>query len=56
MPIIWELQWLQHFVETLITHFLDTGRSPNYYDAIISGDLGHVGKEIAIDIAQSQRL
>ncbi|HJJ15779.1 MAG TPA: stage V sporulation protein AD [Clostridiaceae bacterium] len=42
------------FCETLITHFLDTGRSPNYYDAIISGDLGHVGKEIAIDIAKAR--
>lgn len=42
------------FCETLITHFLDTGRSPNYYDAIISGDLGHVGKEIVIDIAKAR--
>ena len=42
------------FCETLTTHFLDTGRSPNYYDAIISGDLGHVGKEIAIDIAKAR--
>ena len=42
------------FVDTLITHFKDTGRSPNYYDAIISGDLGHIGKDIAIDLAQSK--
>ena len=42
------------FADTLISHFLDTGRNPNYYDAIISGDLGHIGKEIAIDIAKSQ--
>ena len=42
------------FADTLITHFLDTGRNPSYYDAIISGDLGHIGKEIAIDIAKSQ--
>lgn len=42
------------FNDTLITHFLDTGRSPSYYDAIISGDLGHIGKEIAIDLAKSQ--
>lgn len=39
--------------QTLITHFLDTGRSPNYYDAIISGDLGHIGKSIAIDILKN---
>ena len=42
------------FCDTLITHFLDTGRSPSYYDSIISGDLGHIGKEIAIDIAKSK--
>ena len=42
------------FCDTLIAHFIDTGRTPNYYDIIISGDLGHIGKEIAIDIAQSQ--
>ena len=41
------------FVDTLITHFKDTGRSPNYYDAIISGDLGHIGKEIAIDLCKT---
>ena len=32
--------------DTLITHFKDTGRSPNYYDAILTGDLGHIGKDI----------
>lgn len=42
------------FVDTLITHFEDTGRNPSYYDAIISGDLGHIGKELAIDIAKSK--
>lgn len=38
----------------LLTHFADTGRNPSYYDAIISGDLGKIGKEIAIDIAMSK--
>lgn len=42
------------FCDTLITHFLDTGRNPSYYDVILSGDLGHIGKEIAIDIAKSK--
>lgn len=36
--------------DTLITHFKDTGRSPNYYDAIITGDLGHIGRDILIDL------
>ena len=42
------------FADTLVTHFLDTGRNPSYYDAIISGDLGYIGKDIAIDILRSQ--
>ena len=41
------------FADTLVMHFSDTGRSPNYYDAIISGDLGYVGKEIAIDLLKN---
>ena len=42
------------FADTLITHLKDTGRNPDYYDAIISGDLGHIGKDISIDILKSQ--
>lgn len=42
------------FVDTLITHFKDTGRNPSYYDGIFSGDLGYVGKEIAIEVASQQ--
>ena len=42
------------FADTLITHFNDTGRSPSYYDGIFSGDLGYIGKDIAIDIAKSK--
>lgn len=41
------------FCDTLLTHFQDTDRTPNYYDAIISGDLGYIGKDIAIDIMKS---
>lgn len=37
-------------VDTLRTHFLDTGRKPEYYDAIFSGDLGSVGKSIVTDL------
>ena len=42
------------FADTLITHFQDTGRNPSYYDVIASGDLGYIGKDIAIDIAKSK--
>jgi stage V sporulation protein AD len=36
--------------DTLLAHFKDTGRTPSYYDAIFSGDLGHIGKSILIDL------
>ena len=38
-------------LDTLICHFNDTGRSPNYYDAIITGDLGHIGKDILLELS-----
>ena len=40
-------------VDTLITHFKDTGRNPSYYDAILTGDLGYIGKNIVIDMLQT---
>ena len=42
------------FADTLISHLVDTGRNPSYYDAIFSGDLGYIGKEIVIDILKSK--
>jgi len=42
------------FVDTLITHFKDTGRKPSYYDGIFSGDLGYIGKEIAIELCETK--
>lgn len=39
-------------LDTLCTHFEDTGRTPDYYDAIITGDLGHIGKDILNDLAK----
>ena len=41
-------------LDTLITHLQDTGRKPSYYDAIITGDLGYVGKEILTELAESK--
>ena len=41
-------------LDTLITHFRDTGRKPSYYDAIITGDLGYVGKEILVELAETK--
>jgi len=33
-------------IDTIVTHFKDTGRNPSYYDAIFTGDLGYVGADI----------
>ena len=35
------------FADTVIRHFEDTGRTPDDYDLIVSGDLGSVGASIA---------
>jgi len=34
---------------TLNAHFQDTRRSPSFYDLIVTGDLGRLGREIVID-------
>lgn len=36
--------------ETLKAHFVETGRQPSYYDLILTGDLGILGKSIMIDL------
>ncbi len=41
-------------LDTLITHLKDTNRKPSYYDAIITGDLGHIGKEVVIELAEKE--
>ena len=40
--------------ETLVAHFKDTERTPDFYDLILTGDLGKVGKSIAIDLCGEQ--
>ena len=37
-------------VDTLLAHFEDTGRTPDYYDLIVTGDLGKLGSEIVTDM------
>ena len=41
-------------LDTLLTHLHDTGRKPSYYDAIITGDLGYIGKEILTELAETK--
>lgn len=36
--------------DTLTAHFADTGRAPDYYDAVVTGDLGVLGQEIVRDL------
>ena len=36
-------------IDSLLAHFADTGRTPDDYDAIFTGDLGKIGKSIVID-------
>lgn len=38
------------FCDTLHRHFTAFGTSPSDYDMIYSGDLGHLGKKVAIDL------
>ena len=40
--------------ETLKAHFADTGRDPAYYDAVITGDLGHFGHDVLADLAHAE--
>ena len=41
-------------VSTILTHLKDTGRKLTYYDAIITGDLGHIGKSIVLDLCKTE--
>ncbi|SKA79622.1 stage V sporulation protein AD [Caloramator quimbayensis] len=38
--------------DTILRHFKDTGFNPNDYDIIITGDLGKVGKELAVELVK----
>lgn len=40
--------------DTLSAHFSDTGKTPADYDLIITGDLGLLGKELAIELLQKK--
>ncbi len=37
--------------DTLCRHFADTGRSPDFYDVIATGDLGKFGRQLAVELA-----
>lgn len=39
---------------TIMTHLQDTGRKADYYDAIVTGDLGVLGSDILIDLLNKE--
>lgn len=40
--------------DTIATHLKDTGRSPDYYDLIVTGDLSAVGSPILLELLNEQ--
>ena len=40
--------------DTLIQHMKDTGRSPDYYDLIVTGDLGKIGHAVVTDFFRDE--
>lgn len=43
-------------VDTIMVHLTDTGRSPDFYDVILTGDLGQIGKDITIDLVSANNV
>jgi stage V sporulation protein AD len=43
-------------VDTITAHFKDRGISPNFYDLIVTGDLGRVGQNTAYEMLQKNGL
>ncbi|MFA1818752.1 stage V sporulation protein AD [Virgibacillus oceani] len=43
-------------VDTIETHFKETNVDPSYYDLIITGDLGHIGREASLDLLNKRGL
>jgi stage V sporulation protein AD len=42
--------------DTLVAHFKETGRTPSYYDLIVTGDLATVGRNITLELLQKEGL
>lgn len=41
-------------LDTIVQHFEDTSRGPDYYDLIVTGDLGRLGHQLLRDLAREQ--
>lgn len=42
--------------DTICAHFNDLGRNPDYYDLIVTGDLGQIGHETAMDLLSKSNI
>lgn len=42
--------------DTIKTHLADTNRPPNFYDLIITGDLGRLGRELLLELFQQDKI
>jgi len=42
--------------DTLVAHFRDTGRTPAFYDLIVTGDLGLLGSQLLLELLRGEGL
>ncbi|WP_147533259.1 stage V sporulation protein AD [Bacillus marasmi] len=42
--------------DTIVAHFRDLGRNQDYYDLIVTGDLGRIGHETAMDLLNQSNI
>lgn len=40
--------------DTIAAHLQDTGRSPGFYDLIVTGDLGRLGSQLLLELLEQQ--
>ncbi|MDQ0245271.1 stage V sporulation protein AD [Bacillus fengqiuensis] len=41
-------------VDTIIAHLKDRGITPDYYDLIVTGDLGKIGREVSLELLKQK--
>lgn len=42
--------------DCIVAHFADTAREPSYYDIIVTGDLGYIGRDLLMELLEEARL
>lgn len=43
-------------VDTILQHFQDLNRAPEYYDLVVTGDLARVGKDILLELLEEKNV